>query len=215
MNRHIIKILIGKSHAKKLIGGSLFQMKHHDIVHGHADHIPCELHLSEHELKRLHKNLDKGLGHRFHNIIGGAINWKKQMHTIAPIARALAHKVIDAKSKQDVVNAVKDAIDNKVGGKLKIDMHALKSIGKSIIHPLVSTGIGAVATALTDNPAIGAVASQALSKPVNNYIDKQIGSGAKHAKFRKGSEEAKEHMRKLREKRKHKHGGSLIPPGPN
>ena len=76
----------------------------------------------------------------------------------------------------------------------KINMHLLKSVGKQIIHPIVTYGLTAGATALSGgDPFVGAVAGQVAGHYANNAIDKAIGSGMKRGRK--------------------SHGGSFIPIG--
>ena len=84
--------------------------------------------------------------------------------------------------------------------------HTLPS---TLIHKALPSAIGALTTAVTDNPVVGSVVGNTLGKEAGNALGKATGYGLK--KFVKGSPEAKEHMRKLREKRKPKIKGGLIP----
>lgn len=85
------------------------------------------------------------------------------------------------------------------------------------IPAATSASLGAATTALTGNPALGAVASAVGSKLGTMAADKIAnetaiqsryeGGGVKpkrKARFEKGSEEAREHMKMLREKRQKK-----------
>lgn len=78
------------------------------------------------------------------------------------------------------------------------------------IPAATSATLGSATTALTGNPALGAVASAVGSKLGTMAADKiaketaiqdRTGKGLRKPRFPKGSEEAKEHMRKLREMR--------------
>jgi hypothetical protein len=84
-----------------------------------------------------------------------------------------------------------------------------KTLPKTLIHQGIPTAVGMATTALTDNPALGAIASKTVGKASADAVGKVSGMGVK--RFAKGSPEAKEHMRKLREMRKPKIKGGLIP----
>jgi hypothetical protein len=93
-------------------------------------------------------------------------------------------------------------------GAKKFFTHTLPS---TLIHKALPMAIGATASALTDNPAIGAIAGKTLGQEAGNALGKAVGMGLKKKKFVKGSPEAREHMRKLREMRGKKISGGLIP----
>jgi len=84
-----------------------------------------------------------------------------------------------------------------------------KTLPKTLIHQGIPTAVGMATTALTDNPALGAIASKTVGKASADAVGKVSGMGVK--RFAKGSLEAKEHMRKLREMRKPKIKGGLVP----
>jgi len=98
-------------------------------------------------------------------------------------------------------------------GAKKFFTHTLPS---ALIHKALPMAIGATASALTDNPAVGAIAGKTLGKEAGNALGKAVGMGVgKKKKFAKGSPEAREHMRKLREMRGKKISGGLIPSPPS
>lgn len=82
-------------------------------------------------------------------------------------------------------------------------------IASALIHegvPAVVGGVsGAATTAVTGNPAlgiaVGAVAKKYAGKKAEDELSKTTGYGMKKPKFAKGSQEAKDYMKMLRDKR--------------
>ena len=82
-------------------------------------------------------------------------------------------------------------------------------IASALIHegvPAVVGGVsGAATTAVTGNPAlgitVGAVAKKYAGKKAEDELSKTTGYGLKKPKFAKGSQEAKDYMKMLRDKR--------------
>jgi len=110
------------------------------------------------------------------------------------------------------------AVHSMDGGKINIHSieHGAKkffthTLPSTLIHKALPMAIGATASALTDNPVVGAVASKTVGQEAGNALGKAVGMGLKKKKFVKGSPEAREHMRKLREMRGKKISGGLIP----
>jgi uncharacterized protein YcfJ len=84
-----------------------------------------------------------------------------------------------------------------------------KKIASTLIHdgvPAVIGGVsGATTTAITGNPAlgiaVGAVAKKYAGKKAEDELSKTTGYGMKKPKMVKGSQEAKDYMKMLRDKR--------------
>jgi hypothetical protein len=81
------------------------------------------------------------------------------------------------------------------GGKIRMakvvkDLKAVGRAAKPIAHQLINTGAVALGTALTENPAIGAVAGKTLGKIGTDLYDKAVGGKIKakrSSKHKKGS----------------------------
>lgn len=127
---------------------------------------------------------------------GGKLNIGKEIKKAVRKAVKPAEKL--AVSSGD---KVADYVTSKKGG-LATDLV------KYAIPAASSAVLGAAATAATGGNPVAGVAGSALGAKLGTMASKEVqkasGTGMRKARFEKGSEEAKEHMRKIREMRKKK-----------
>lgn len=174
--------------------------------------------------KRLEKNMRDGKGFRFSpmdievletaTVEGGKIRWGKVGKALGKASKSVANDV-----KRDVVKSVKQdtgldiTSQKQVRGKV---IGKAKSTGKDAVGvaiPGVAGFVGGVVGTELGGPAggiVGAKIATDLSKPLTKKAQNAIdGAGAtKKQRFVKGSQEARDFMASLRNKRKGITGGA-------
>ena len=190
------------------------KMKHHKItlkkVRGHALHQVCcdNLHNSYHESRQAGKKHIVGAGF-FQNLKKGLHTAVKVGKSVAPLVGLVTGRNEDAATAHTYLSAA----DQAMGGRINFDQ-IKKGLKTAVRIGKVVVPMGAM---LTGNPMLAAAAStglsaadQALGGNMSGGYGRQMSGGSNLSgagnmsggKLVKGSPEAKEFMRRLREMRK-------------
>jgi hypothetical protein len=205
---HEISVYLTSPQFLKYRKGNTFQLTNSQLQADSGKH-QVDIHLGKKDYKRLLTAIKNGKGYRFShkNVVGGSLwgSFKKGLSTIGNFVK-------NNVSKDDVKNVLKQGVE-------MVAPDSVKEIAKRSVDKVVDYGYDdsnkgkslkehALSLANDLQPELQDAGVQAGQKIIDKVKEKLQGDGIK--KFKKGSQEAKDHMARIRAMRKSKSVGGSI-----
>ena len=207
-DHHEISVYLTSPQFLKYRKGHTFQLTNSQLQADSGKH-KVDIHLGKKDYKRLLTAIKNGKGYRFShkNVVGGSLwgSFKKGLSTIGNFVK-------NNVSKDDVKSVLKQGVE-------MVAPDSVKEIAKRSVDKVVDYGYDdsnkgkslkehALSLANDLQPELQDAGVQAGQKIIDKVKEKLQGDGIK--KFKKGSQEAKDHMARIRAMRKSKSVGGSI-----
>ena len=214
MEHHEINVYLTSPQFLKYKKAVPFQLTNKQLQADSGKH-HVDIHLGKKDYKKLMNAIKNGKGYRFSNknVVGGSL-WGSFKKGLSTVGNFIKNNV----NKEDVKNVLKKGVD-------KVVPDSVKNIAKSAVDKVVDYGYDdnnsgkslkdhALSLANDLTPELKEAGLQAGKKIVDKVKEKIQGnepmeSGSGLRKFKKGSQEAKEFMAKIRNMRKSKSMGEM------
>lgn len=218
-DNHVVEVFLSTPQFRKYKKGEPFQLSNSQLQSSVGKH-KVDIHLGKRDYKKLLTAVKNGKGYRFSdkNVVGGSLwgSFKKGLSTVGNFVK-------NNISKEDVKNVINKGVD-------LVAPDSVKDVAKSAVSKIVDYGYddsnkgksmkeNAFSLANTLQPEIKDVGLQIGKKVVDKVTsklnemspDEVQGEGLRKKRFAKGSQEAKDHMAKIRAMRGAKKGMGVKP----
>jgi hypothetical protein len=215
---HEISVYLTSPQFLKYRKGNAFQLTNSQLQADHGKH-EVDIYLGKKDYKKLLTAIKNGKGYRFSNknVVGGSL-WSSFKKGLSTVGNFVKNNV----SKEDVKNVLKQGVEMVAPDSVK-DI-AKRSVDKVVDYGYDDSNAGkslkehALSLANDLQPELKDAGLQAGKKIVDKVKEKLQGMNSDDAvggdgfkKFKKGSQEARDHMARIRAMRKSKSvGGAII-----
>jgi hypothetical protein len=218
-DNHVVEVFLSTPQFRKYKKGEPFQLSNSQLQSSVGKH-KVDIHLGKRDYKKLLTAVKNGKGYRFSdkNVVGGSLwgSFKKGLSTVGNFVK-------NNISKEDVKNVINKGVDLVAPDSVK-DL-AKSAVSKTVDYAYDDRNQGkslkenVFGLANTLQPEIKDVGLQVGKKVVDKVTsklnemspDEVQGEGLRKKRFVKGSQEAKDHMAKIRALRGTKKGMGVKP----
>jgi len=197
----MVQINLTQAQLKKALKGLAIQIPHHQLVNNSGEHV-VDLDLDKKTVNKINRSMINGKGFRLpKGIMDAGMNFAKTKGLdLAKKGATMAANYAIAEGSKRLSKALQG--NNSVEGEGFLDV--MKKVGKKIA-PIAKVGVKALL------PTVATMAGNYVGGPQAGLIAGQMAqkgvSGMGVGKLKKGSEEMKEHMARIRGMRKSKGDG--------